>query len=179
MLKRFNMKTLLTLAAFFAGLTLVAQNSIIDGLVEDFERGKTLSLAYIDAMPDDKYDFKPEEEAMSFATQMLHMAQGTVGLTSNGTGAESPFGQTNLVEDTANHTKEKINEITTQAFDFVISSVKEMDPATFDEIVERGPFKVTRLGWVQKAKEHLNHHRGQTAVYLRLNGVKPPQYNLY
>ena len=173
------MKTLLTLAAFFVGITLMAQNSIIDGLVEDFERGKTLSLAYIDAMPDDKFDFKPDDEALSFAVQMLHMAQGTVGLSANGTGAESPFGQVNLAEDTANHSQERITEITTQAFDFVISSVKEMDPATFDEMVERGPFNVSRLGWVQKAKEHLNHHRGQTAVYLRLNGVKPPQYNLF
>ena len=161
---------------FFVGN---AQNSIIDGLVTDFERGKTLSLAYVEAMPDDKFDFKPDEEAMSFATQMLHMAQGTVGLSANGTGAESPFGQTNLAEDKSNHTKTRITEITTEAFDFVINSVKNMDPATFDEVIERGPFKVTRLGWVQKAKEHLNHHRGQTAVYLRLNGVKPPQYNLF
>lgn len=161
---------------FFVGN---AQNSIIDGLATDFERGKTLSLAYIEAMPGDKFDFKPDEEAMSFATQMLHMAQGTVGLSANGTGAESPFGQANLAEDKANHTKARITEITTEAFDFVINSVKNMDTATFDEVVERGPFKVTRLGWVQKAKEHLNHHRGQTAVYLRLNGVKPPQYNLF
>ena len=173
------MKTRITLVALFTGCLLVAQNSIIDGLVEDFERGKTLSLAYIEAMPADKFDFKPDDEALSFAVQMLHMAQGTAGLSANGTGAESPFGQANLTEDTANHSKEKIVEITTQAFDFVISSVKDMDPATFDEIIERGPFKVSRLGWVQKAKEHLNHHRGQTAVYLRLNGVKPPQYNLF
>lgn len=173
------MRSLLTLAAFFTGFALMAQNSIVDGLVEDFERGKTLSLAYIDAMPEDKFDFKPDDEALSFAVQMLHMAQGTVGLSSNGTGAESPFGQTNLAEDKANHSKTRITEITTEAFDFVIGSVKGMDPATFDEVVERGPFKVTRLGWVQKAKEHLNHHRGQTAVYLRLNGVKPPQYNLF
>ncbi|NND15687.1 MAG: damage-inducible protein DinB [Eudoraea sp.] len=173
------MRTLLTLIIGLLVFTGTAQNSIIDGLVTDFERGKTLSLAYIEAMPDDKFDFSPDDEAQSFAVQMLHMAQGTVGLSANGTGIESPFGQTNLVEDKANHTKARITEITTEAFDFVISSVKNMDPAIFDEIVERGPFKVSRLGWVQKAKEHLNHHRGQTAVYLRLNGVKPPQYNLF
>ena len=173
------MRTLLSLLFGFLLFTGTAQNSIIDGLVTDFERGKTLSLAYIEAMPEDKYDFSPDGEAQTFALQMLHMAQGTVGLSANGTGAESPFGQTNLAEDKANHTKARITEITTQAFDFVISSVKEMDPDTFEEIVERGPFKVSRLGWVNKAKEHLNHHRGQTAVYLRLNGVKPPQYNLF
>ncbi|MBT8235272.1 MAG: damage-inducible protein DinB [Bacteroidia bacterium] len=173
------MRTLFTLLFGFLLFSGTAQNSIIDALVVDFERGKTLSLAYIEAMPEDKFDFSPDDEAQSFALQMLHMAQGTVGLSANGTGAESPFGQTNLAEDTANHTKTRITEITTEAFDFVISSVKAMDPATFDEVVERGPFKVTRLGWVNKAKEHLNHHRGQTAVYLRLNGVKPPQYNLF
>ncbi|MFA9454721.1 MAG: DinB family protein [Candidatus Aminicenantaceae bacterium] len=24
--------------------------------------------------------------------------------------------------------------------------------------------------------DHITHHRGQTVVYLRLNGIKPPQY---
>ena len=63
--------------------------------------------------------------------------------------------------------------------DFAIEGIKQMDPATFEEIKESGPFKVTRLGWINKALEHVVHHRGQCAVYLRLSGVTPPQYQLF
>ena len=172
------MKTLLGILLVFSIALGNAQNSTIDNLVADFERGKALSLAYIEAMPEDKYSFKPDEDAMSFSTQMLHMAQGTAGLASNGTGAEKLFSGI-LAEDKANHSKEAVKRLTEESFNYVIKTVSEMDPDTFGEMVERGPFNVSRLGWVQKAKEHLSHHRGQTAIYLRLVGVTPPQYKLF
>lgn len=176
-MKYFN--SIIALLMLIGFHSISAQNSTIDNLVADFERGKALSLAYIDAMPEDQYNYKPDDEAMTFSTQMLHMAVGTAGLASNGTGDENPYANQQITENKENHTKEAVKRITEEAFDFTINSVKNMDPATFEEVVERGPFKVTRLGWVQKAKEHLSHHRGQTAVYLRLVGVKPPQYKLF
>jgi hypothetical protein len=43
---------------------------------------------YLDAMPKDKYSFKAQDSIRSFAQQMLHLAQGSVGLSANGTGKE-------------------------------------------------------------------------------------------
>ncbi|MBT8312781.1 MAG: damage-inducible protein DinB [Flavobacteriaceae bacterium] len=160
----------------FAG---TAQNPTIDQLVADFERGKALSLAYVDAMPEDQFNFKPTAEIMSFAEQMLHTAMGTFGLSSNGSGAENPHAGKNLMLDETLHSKAEVSRLLGESFDFAIAGIKSMDPAQFEEIVERGPFKVTRLGWIHKAKEHINHHRGQTAIYLRLSGVTPPQYKLF
>ncbi len=156
-----------------------AQNATVDHLVADFERGKALSLAYVDAMPEDQFNFKPTTEIMSFGEQMLHTAMGTFGLSSNGSGAENPYGGKNLMQDETLQSKAEVRRLLEESFDFAIAGIKSMDPANFEEIVERGPFKVTRLGWVQKAKEHINHHRGQTAIYLRLAGVTPPQYKLF
>ncbi len=156
-----------------------AQNATIDQLVADFERGKALSLSYVDAMPEDKFGFKPTPEILSFGGQMLHSAMGTFGLSSNGTGSENPYGGKNLMLDESLQSKAEVRRVLAESFDFAIAGIKSMDPAQFEEIVERGPFKVTRLGWIHKAKEHNNHHRGQTAIYLRLAGVKPPQYQLF
>ncbi len=161
------------------GLTATAQNPTIDNLVADFERGKALSLAYVDAMPEDKFSFKPTPEILSFAGQMLHTAMGTFGLSSNGSGAQNPYAGKNLMEDESLHSKTEVRRLLEESFDFAIAGVKSMDPAQFEEIVERGPFKVSRLGWIHKAKEHINHHRGQSAIYLRLAGVTPPQYKLF
>lgn len=173
------MKHVLLLFITLIGFGVNAQNSTIEHLVADFERGKELSLAYVDAMPEAQFNFKPTEETMTFAGQMLHTAMGTFGLSSNGTGAENPYAGQNLQLDESLQSKAEVRRILAESFDFALAGIKTMDPAQFEEVVERGPFKVSRLGWVQKTKEHINHHRGQTAVYLRLSGVTPPQYKLF
>ncbi|MCX2718432.1 DinB family protein [Lentiprolixibacter aurantiacus] len=173
------MKQLCLLLFCLSGLLAFAQNPTIDHLVADFERGKTLSLAYVDAMPEDQFNFKPTPETMSFAEQMLHTAQGTFGLSSNASGAENPYAGQNLQKDESLHSKAEVKRLLAESFDFAIAGTKNMDPAQFEEVVERWQFKVTRLGWMQKTKEHIDHHRGQTAVYLRLAGITPPQYQLF
>jgi uncharacterized damage-inducible protein DinB len=40
-------------------------------------------------------------------------------------------------------------------------------------------FTATRLSWLMKAFEHQTHHRGQTTIYLRLAGVRPPGERLF
>lgn len=173
------MKSLVFLVLAFISTWVSAQHSTLDYLKADFERGKALSLAYIQAMPEDKFDYHPTEETMTFSEQMIHTAMGTFGLVSNGSGVENPYAGKNLVNDTTLHSKKEVLRLTEESFDFAIQSLGKMDPSTFDEVVVRGPFEVTRIDWINKAKEHTNHHRGQTAVYLRLSGVVPPQYSLF
>ena len=170
----------LTIAFVLSSMPLIlAQNNTIDALVADYERAKSLTLAYIDAMPEDKYSFRPTEEVRTFAEQMLHLAQGTIGLAANGTGLDRIYKNENLEQTEAYQSKENVKKIVTDSFDFAIEGIKKMDPATLDEIIESSQFKVTRLGWINKALEHLVHHRGQCAVYLRIVGVTPPQYQLF
>jgi uncharacterized damage-inducible protein DinB len=157
----------------------IAQNTTIDNLVADFERGKTLSLAYIEAMPEDQFSFKPTEGSRSFAEQMLHGAQGTIGLAANGTGEVAIYKDMNIEKEAAFHTKSEVRRLVTESFDFAIAGIQNMDPSKLEEIVVRGPFTVSRLGWIQKANEHAGHHRGQCAIYLRLKGITPPDYKLF
>jgi uncharacterized damage-inducible protein DinB len=164
---------------FIFFLEVQSQNSATDALVKDYERAKQLTLAYIDAMPGDKYSFKPTEEIRTFSEQMLHLAQGTIGLSRNGTGAEKIFPDENLEKTEAYQSKEEVKRIVSESFDYAIDGIRNMNPENFDDIVEAGPFQVTKLGWVNKAYEHLTHHRGQCAIYLRLNGITPPQFQLF
>lgn len=151
----------------------------IESLVEDYERARVMTLNYLEAMPEDQFGYKPTEGVRSFAEQMLHLAQGTIGLSSNGTGAERIYAGQNLEQDEALQSKAEVKRIVTESFDFAINGIKAMDSSTFSEIIERGPFKVTRLGWILKAHEHITHHKGQCAVYLRMQGITPPQYKLF
>ncbi|MBT8285284.1 MAG: DinB family protein [Flavobacteriaceae bacterium] len=173
------MKKFLLLFTCMTVISITAQNTTIEGLVADFERSKAMSLEYIDAMPEDKFDFKPTESVRSFAAQMLHGAQGTIGLAANGTGEARIYSDINIEEQEAFHTKSEVRRIVEESFDFAINGIQNMDPAKFDEVVVRGPYNVTRLGWIQKANEHVGHHRGQCAIYLRLQGITPPAYKLF
>lgn len=155
-----------------------AQTSI-ETLVADYERAKAMSLEYVEAMPADKFGYKPADDVRTFAEQFLHAAQGTIGLVSNGTGGDRIYANTNLEKDPSLQSKEEVKRMVSESFDYAIESIKNMDASTFGEIVERGPFKITRLAWVQKAHEHISHHRGQAAIYLRMNGIAPPKYKLF
>lgn len=155
------------------------QNSTIDNLVADFERNKVMTLTYIDAMPEDQFGFKPTEGVRTFAEQMLHLAQGTIRLSANGSGEVPVYADKNIEKEAAFQSKTEVRRIVTESFDFVIAGLQNMDAGTLDEAVIRGPFNVSRIGWIQKASEHMAHHRGQCAIYLRLKGITPPEYKLF
>src|SRR5262245_29157442 len=78
--------TLLLLSSFF----IEAQNSLSDTLklqlIRDWERAKAYTAEYLDAMPADKYGFRPVDSIRSFAEQMLHFSMSNVGLIFFGTG---------------------------------------------------------------------------------------------
>jgi uncharacterized damage-inducible protein DinB len=173
------MKARLTILFSLIAGALFAQNAQLESIIKDFERNKAMALSYAEAMPEADFSFKPTDDVRTFAEQFLHISQGLIGLSSNGTGADRLFGKENLEQNESYKSKSEVIRILTESYDYVIASVKEMDPATFDEVVQRGQFNVTRIGWVNKALEHATHHKGQAAVYLRLKGITPPQFQLF
>lgn len=154
-------------------------DSLKAALIKDWERAKAYTKEYIDAMPEDGINFKATPEIRSFAEQMLHLAQGTIGLSSNGTGKERLYPGKNLEKSDEYKNKAALTKIVMESYDFAIEGIKNMDVSKFDEVIKRGNFDVTRLGWIMKAFEHQTHHRGQCTVYLRLKGVTPPNEKLF
>ena len=148
-------------------------------MVSDWERAKNYTREYLDAMPEEGINFKPNPEIRSFAEQMLHMSQGTIGLIASGTGA-TPILQGKVLEKTDEYkNKIALTRIVLECYDFAINAVKNMDSTKMENVVKRGNFEVTQFGWLNKAFEHQTHHRGQTTIYLRLRGIKPPNEKLF
>lgn len=148
-------------------------------LIKDWERAKSYTKEYLDAMPEDGINYKPVPEIRSFAEQMLHLSQGNVGLSSNATGKERLYPGKNLEKMDEFKTKETLTKVVMECYDFVIDGIKSLDVARFDEKVKRGNFDLTKLTWLNKAFEHQTHHRGQTTIYLRMKGVTPPNEKLF
>jgi len=147
--------------------------------VKDWERAKAYTLEYMEAMPADKYDFKPTEEVRSFAQQMLHIADANYGLASAAIGMESPVdrGESEKSEDKS---RENVIKLVNDSYDFVIDHLKTMTQEQLNESTTVfGQFEMTRGTALDKGFEHQTHHRGQTTIYLRLAGVKPPNEKLF
>ncbi len=152
-----------------------------EALIADWERAKAFTLEYLEAMPAEGYSFKPVAEIRSFEEQMLHMAQGNIGLVANGTGAERIYTEIqNFEKEESFKGKENVTRITTEVYDWVIEGIKNMDMSKADEVV--GPndqFSFPRMEWIKKGFEHQTHHRGQATIYLRLKGIAPPAEKLF
>jgi uncharacterized damage-inducible protein DinB len=168
-------------AVFLCLLSVNAQlgETIKTQLIKDWERAKAYTKEYLDAMPKDKYGFRAQDSVRTFAQQMLHLAQANMGLSSNGTGKERIWGTRILEQSATAQSVDSVNYYVMASYDFAIEGIKSMDVSKFEEKNKRGNFDETRLAWLLKAFEHQTHHRGQTTIYIRLLGIKPPNEKLF
>ena len=148
-------------------------------LVKEWQRAKAYTLEYLDAMSGDKYGFKPQDSVRSFAQQMLHLAQDIVIMVSYGTGKERIWQGQHLEARSFAQTSDSVRFFVTTAYDYGIDAIQNMDASEFEEKVKTRRFEETRFSWLLKAFEHQTHHRGQTTIYIRLLGIKPPQEKLF
>jgi uncharacterized damage-inducible protein DinB len=66
------------------------------------------------------------------------------------------------------------------SYDDVIDNIQQMTDAQLNETFKMlGKFEMNRRTALAKVFEHQAHHRGQTTVYIRLAGIKPPQEKLF
>lgn len=151
----------------------------LNDIVNEWERSKAYTKEYLDAMPEKGYALKPTPEMRSFAEQLLHLADANYGLASSAMGIKSPFTVGDL-EENPDKTKANVSKVVLASYDFIIEQIKKMPEAQLDETVKMiGRFDMPKRTGLARALEHQAHHRGQTTVYLRLAGVKPPEEKLF
>ena len=148
-------------------------------LVADWTRARDYTKEYLDAMPDDGINFKPTPEIRSFAEQMLHLANANFAFVSTATGKANPYQGKQLEKLDEYKNKAALTKIVMESYDFAINAAKTVDLKKADEPVKFFSFDLTRGSAWSKGFEHQTHHRGQTTIYLRLKGVKPPQEKLF
>lgn len=165
---------LFTLLIAFVG----ANAQTKDQMIADWQRAKNYTKAYLDAMPEDGYGFKPTPEMRSFAGQMLHLADGNYFLVGAIAGKPGPLGKESA-EKTVAQTKEATTKATMDSYDYVIAALQNVTSAQLQDMVKVAGKDITKQVGFNKAFEHQTHHRGQTTVYLRLKGVTPPGEMLF
>ena len=148
-------------------------------LIQEWERAKAGAEEFINSMPDDKLAFRPVPEVLSFAGQFLHVADANYRFAAGAFGLESPFQGTKPEEDPALQSKTALLEFALASYEFILQGLRSVTPGLLEEEVPFFRWTMSRRLILAKAMEHHAHHRGQTVVYFRLQGLKPPSERLF
>ncbi len=165
--------------AFTAQSQALTSDDIKAQLVKDWERAKVYTNEYLNTMPADKYSFKAVDSVRSFAQQMLHLAGGNIFLMSGATDQKAPFMRGDLEKSAGAQSKDSVMYFVNASYDFCINAVKTSDVSKWGEKKKIMQYEETKFGLMTKTFEHQTHHRGQTTIYIRLLGIKPPQEKLF
>ena len=150
-------------------------------MVKDWERAKEYTKEYLNTMPANKYSFKAQDSVRSFAQQMLHIAAANSFFMSNVTSEKPPSWLSFTLESrAAAQQKDSVEYYVMDSYDYAINTVKNLNISQWGEMKKLfGMFDETKFAIMNKAFEHQTHHRGQTTIYIRLLGIKPPEEKLF
>ena len=128
-------------------------------------------LGAIEAMPGDKFAFKPTAEQMSFGHLITHIIESNYFLCAKAADVPEPKAEAAKETDS----KEKLLAAAKASFDFCGESLAKMDDSKLGDSVElfggrQFPRAMAALGLASGWADHY----AAAAMYLRLNNILPP-----
>lgn len=148
-------------------------------MITEWQRAKEFTKEYLDAMPEEGTNFKPTPEIRSFAEQMLHLANANFNFASAASGKANPYQGKSLEKMDEFKTKAALSKVVLESYDFTIDALKSTTDAQLGESIKLFGRDMSREMAFAKQFEHQTHHRGQTTIYIRMKGVKPPNEKLF
>lgn len=153
------------------------QSRLVDQILSELDQEAKATKRLLEIVPDDKLEWRPHPKAMSLGQLALHVAS-TQGGVAEGTVSD-------LIErPTFIHPEATSRDEIVTAFDEGLRKAKEIVSATSDEraleewkIVDGDTvlLAVPRIAfWRTVMLNHVYHHRGQLATYLRILDVPLP-----
>lgn len=140
-----------------------------------WQRAKAYTIEVAKAMPEKYYQYKPEKGAKTFEEELTHLVSNMAFLQNFATGKKAGF--LSGFKKTGKSKSETLSMLN-KAFDAItqqIEKLKDKDAAHSVEFFAKN-VAMTKKGIYYLIRDHLTHHRGQLAVYLRMKGIKPPKY---
>jgi uncharacterized damage-inducible protein DinB len=135
-----------------------------------FMEGRLTSLA--EAIPADKYDWRPAEGVRSTGEHFAHMIGASYGIPSM-MGAEMPSHINMKIEKTLK-SKEEIIKVLKESFGAVTKFLQEYDTANYEEIVKTPFGDHSQRAMILVINNHYHEHLGSLISYARSFGVTPP-----
>lgn len=170
-----KLKNLLFCSLFiFMGNTLIAQELTVDHFVKAWDNMTQMVMETAKKMPEEHYDFKPNEEIRSFGAQMNHITRSNIGLGSMvfGKMPKLKFNKNNPPKD-----KKAIIDVMEKSFAFFKEQLQGYSQADLATKIKWGnpknPFEVSKLQGLLMIYSHLQLEYGKTTIYARSKGITP------
>jgi uncharacterized damage-inducible protein DinB len=135
-----------------------------------FMQGRITSLA--EAIPEDKYSWRPGEGVRSTAEQVVHTLTAAYGIPSM-MGKKMPDHINFEIEKSMTEKTEILKNLKA-SFESVTDFLKSYDTANYEEIVKTPFGEYTQRTMILIINNHYHEHLGQLIAYARVNGITPP-----
>ena len=150
--------------------TTPASGSFLAPVRATWDSTRNLVLGLVEAMPEDKWDFKPTPAVRSFREVVQHLVAenylffGRVVGESRGNPAQNLTARAELLQALR------------ESYEYGVKAWEKLNEQNALELVEgRGGQKIQRWSNVLLAIQDNMNHYGNLVVYLRMNGVVPPR----
>jgi len=155
-----------------------AKGSFQSDLIGQIEYIQKQVMDLEEAVPQDKFTWRPAPGVRSIAEAYLHIAYGNYGIGHVATGKTPPatagFGADPKKWDTQTTDKAAIKKILLASFDWVKDGIKSVPEKDLDKKVSFFGHDMSTRAAMMVVANHDSEHLGQSIAYARANKVTPP-----
>jgi len=150
----------------------------VSEFMDEISLARACAVECAEAMPEQLYGFRPVAEERTFGQQMVHIAESVRSLfevfVQDKTQPTFTFSEAGkeVVKSRAD-----VVALMRESFTYVHRGAADLTDVDLDlrvQFLENRPFSKGRV--VRFLLDHATYHRGESAVYMRLNGIRPPRY---
>ena len=164
--------SVLIMGCYFHPLQAQEANNFKDQFSRHFDyASRVLSLA--EAVPADKYSWRPQEGVMSVEEVYTHIARYNFYYLENSLGIPAPD-DVNMEDIESITGKENVVAILKRSIKHVQETFKEMPVSKLQEKTELYGNTVNGQAVLMQLVTHKSEHVGQSIAYARMNGIVPP-----
>ncbi len=166
------MKFIVASVIIFVSFTLTGQADYKANFLKKWANAADYTIECAEAMPEELYNYKPTEDAMTFKEQLLHMVGNMMWLSTDYLKGEDH----NFDLKNSDYSKQEVIEILSKTFELSTQAVEKLEIERMTEVVDffAGPMEIQQIMILMN--DHMTNHRGQILMYMRINDIKAPKY---
>ena len=164
------MQTALALVVLAASAAAQVKNPVTTALKDTFPGRQKNTVAAVEAMPADKFSYKPSADQMTFGHLVAHMIESNNAFCSAAAAVPAP----KVEEAKETDAKDKLVAALKASFDFCGDALGKMDDSKLGEMTEGHGQQFSRARAALILAGSWADHYAEAAMYLRLNGILPP-----
>ena len=153
--------------------------TIKDALVKHWKVTADFTIKVANAMPAADWGFRPNPEEMTFGELIPHIAVANLSACVNASNTKMPtIPEPILAALKAKQPADRdlALKFLADSFNFCNDVVAGMTVEKLETVTGLTQRKMSGFEWLWSYFTHTAHHRGQAEVYLRVKGIKPPDY---